>query len=117
MLNSKTIADAYSPLFELMQNEFGLTLLVSDMNEIINSVELTNAKISGLLKNTFEENKWNSCINSIPKDTATKIIVTDEGVVTIGWHWSGKGGGWKGDFIGNVTHWMDLPYPPHIKNR
>ncbi len=45
MLDQKQIAKCYQPLFDLMSNEHGLTLLVSEMDEIRNAVEDVNEKL------------------------------------------------------------------------
>lgn len=56
---------------------------------------------------------WENVKDELPPDTRTVIIFTDDDVVTVGWYWDGLGAGWKGDFIGNVTHWMFLPTAPN----
>lgn len=55
---------------------------------------------------------WKSVEDELP-DTRTVIILTEDGVVTVGWYAGSVGdNSWKGDFIGKVTHWRPLPSPP-----
>ena len=47
-INEKTIAEAYQPLFDFMSNEYGKTLLKSEMDEIISAVDKVNENLTEL---------------------------------------------------------------------
>ncbi len=47
-ITQKSAAEAYRPLFDLMINEHGLTLIASEMDEIIEAVEKVNHNLSEL---------------------------------------------------------------------
>jgi len=47
----KELAECYQPLFDLMEEEFGVICLVSDMNEIINASNRVQMRINGLTPN------------------------------------------------------------------
>lgn len=44
--DQKRIAECYQPLFDHLHNEYGLTLLVSEMDEIVNLVEKVNDNLN-----------------------------------------------------------------------
>ena len=44
--DQKRIAECYQPLFDHLHNEHGLTLLVSEMDEIMNLVEKVNDNLN-----------------------------------------------------------------------
>ena len=44
-INEKTKAEAYQPLFDFMSNEYGKTLLKSEMDEIISVVDKVNENL------------------------------------------------------------------------
>lgn len=44
--DQKRIAECYQPLFDHLQDEYGLTLLISEMDEIIGLVEKVNDNLT-----------------------------------------------------------------------
>jgi len=58
---------------------------------------------------------WTRCEDGLPDDDSTVLIAFDDGEVWTGYIVAGRWRYVSGELItaARVTHWMDLPEPPH----
>lgn len=99
----------YQELFDYLHNEHGLTLLESEMSEIINLV----GKLGGESKEVLqvEHNGWISVENKLPSEEGEYLIYKENDPIEVKYY-DLKQWGYYHSADEPPTHWMPLPEPP-----
>jgi len=130
------VAECYQPLFDLMENEHGKTLLVSELDEIISAANMVQENVKGLFAQTTPpKDEWKNVNDDRPPHLKTVWLCNREkgwvwlGCCVVGedgYHWAASNGiiySEKGEIVAecesddlDVTHFCYLPTLPKLVN-